>query len=69
MGIVYEKGIASQTNKNKVPKPPNVVWISDFIVELMHSSRLKPILSISLSFPPSLTSHFVPLRFHAPEVS
>lgn len=60
MGIVYEKGKVSQRNKNKVPKPPNVIWISDFIVEL---------LSISLSFPPSLSSHFVPLRFQAPLVS
>lgn len=59
--MVYEKEKVSQRNRNKVPKPPNVIWISDFIVELTCSSKLKPILFISLSFPPSLTSQFVQL--------
>lgn len=57
--MVYEKEKVSQRNRNKVPKPPNVIWISNFIVELTCSSKLKPILFISLSFPPSLTSQFV----------
>lgn len=59
--MVYEKEKVSQRNRNKVPKPPNVIWISNFIVELTCSSKLKPILFISLSFPPSLTSQFVQL--------
>lgn len=59
--MVYEKEKVSQRNRNKVPKPPNVIWISDFFVELTCSSKLKPILFISLSFPPSLTSQFVQL--------